>query len=222
MRLASVTRVRHQRVRKKGRNCGKLGKWEHPVFDCSTALTAGCFVCFSEFWLPRPNPPVCLDQAGKRREGNRRPQPPTAKQCLSMSSVATDKGEQKAPQSRRGMQPPAQHPVVPIFILALPRSLSVEPRLHAHGKNVRHHSAGNTGTSGRQRSERTQHLQTDGKVRENRKCVDCTEGTVVPAWLLHPQSFFVASSTADDRVRMGPGYFQRLHQRQALHLVSGG
>ncbi|KAH6639532.1 hypothetical protein C7974DRAFT_373755 [Boeremia exigua] len=34
--------------------------------------------------------------------------------------------------------------------LHCPRSLSVEPRLHAHGQAVRHHSAGNTSTSGRQ------------------------------------------------------------------------
>lgn len=128
-------------------------------------------------------------------------------------------GERKAPQSqsRRGMQPPAQHQygVEPIFILALPRSLSVEPRLHAHGKTVRHHSAGNTGTSCRQSSNmrtQTQHLQKDDKIRQHRKCVDCDrQGEPL---FLHGfstrKSFFVESSTVNDRVHAGPGYFQRL------------
>jgi hypothetical protein len=173
----------------------ELVNGEHPEFDCFTALTAACSVCF-QLWHPRPNPPVCLDRAGKRRESI---------DVIDRNGQGRAEG---APVEKRNATA-GTTPFEPIFILTLPRSLSIEPRLHAHGKTVRNHSVGDTDTSGRQSSEKaqTQHLHTDGKVREDKNCVDCVKRTIVPAWLLHPQKLFVDSSTADDRVRMGPGVF---------------
>ncbi|XPS77686.1 hypothetical protein M3J09_009713 [Ascochyta lentis] len=85
-------------------------------------------------------------------------QPDNAHRCHRRN---TDKGEQKAPQSRRGMQPQAQHLLNHSSPLHCPVVCQVEPRLHAHGRTVRHHSAGSTDTSGRQSSEKaqTQHLR---------------------------------------------------------------
>jgi hypothetical protein len=60
---------------RKGTPLWELGKWEHSVFDAFVVLTVKCFICFLFFRAlapPRPNPPVCLDQPGKQREGDQR------------------------------------------------------------------------------------------------------------------------------------------------------
>lgn len=95
------------------------------------------------------------------------------------------------------------------------RRPSSEPWLHAHGITVTHHSAGNTKTSSWQRSEKAP--THTSRSRPNVK-MKIAMMTVWEPLFLHGlpthKSFFVDLSTADVRLRLGPGYSQRLHQRQ--------
>lgn len=100
-------------------------------------------------------------------------------------------------------------------ILALLCGLSSEPWLHAHGITVTHHSAGNTKTSSWLRSEKAP--THTSRSRPNVK-MKIAMMTVWEPLFLHGlpthKSFFVDLSTADVRLRLGPGYSQRPHQRQ--------
>lgn len=152
-------------------------------FCSSDSIAAGCFVCLVS--LESAAQSASLSRPDGKTTGA---QPDGACRCHRPQRT---RASRSAPVKKRNATA-GTAPDEPIFILALPRSLSVEPRLHAHGKTVRHHSAGNTDTSGRLSSEQSQiqHLQIDGKVHKDKNCVDCVKGTVVPAWLLHSQKLF--------------------------------
>jgi hypothetical protein len=72
---------------------------------------------------------------------------------LSMSCRDADKGRAEGCSSQRKAYN-RRYLLNHFPILALLCRLSSEPRLHAHGITVTHHSAGNTKTSSWQRSER--------------------------------------------------------------------
>jgi hypothetical protein len=135
---------------------GILGKWEHSVFDCFSALTAGCFVYSVSF-----DASAAQTASVSQPVGNTTGARPTSTAIqingpIDVIVTIWARASRKRPQSRRGMQPPAQHLLNHSSSLRYPIVCQGEPRLHAHGRTVRHHRAGSTRTSGRPSSKRAQ------------------------------------------------------------------
>lgn len=207
---------------KKGLKCEKLDKWDHSVFDCLAALTAGCFVCFLRSSASTAQFCQCVstkgENDGKENDVN--------SQTLPVDVM----GRAESAPSREEECNRRHSTLSHSLSLRCPIVCQAEPRLHAHGRTVRDYSAGNTSTSDRQSIEeaQTQRLQMNGRDYENRKhkaenALIILTGPLLLHGLPVHKSLFVYS-TADNvvnRVHMQPGYFQRLHQRQASHLVSG-
>lgn len=78
----------------------------------------------------------------------------TAKQGRAMSLPQHGQGRAESAPVKKRNATADKHLLNHSSSLHCPVDCQVEPRLHAHGGTVRHHSAGNTGTSGRQSSEK--------------------------------------------------------------------